>query len=450
MRHLNRLLLALACLSLSSSLLASKPPSPLYDYLALPEPTFAWQKDGQAELDGVVVHDLTMTSQTWQGAPWRHGLHVFVPNADRHPGWAVLIIGGGSGPPSSDPSDAADRRMGASVAAALGTPAALLTRVPNQPLFGELVEDALIAYTFRRYLETGDAHWPLLLPMTKSVIKAMEVVQAFARQELQQEINHFVVTGASKRGWTAWLTAASGDPRVRGIIPMVYDSLNLAAQMPHQLALWGRYSEQIADYTATGLVQRMTTTEGRALTAIVDPYTYRSRLALPKLIVNGSNDPYWATDALSLYWDDLPGPKAVLYLPNCGHDLADWPRVLATCSAFLDTLAEGQRFPAIAWEQQERGDTLLLILRSSPLPQEGRLWIAHSPTHDFRCATWSEAPMRRRGRVFVGEVPKSETGSVALFGEAVYREGDRTFTLSTAPHIYPSPPGPRDASPSPR
>ena len=55
--------------------------------------------------------------------------------------------------------------------------------------------------------------------------------------------------------------------------------------MKNQLASWGKYSEQIHDYTERGLQLLLETDRGRALQQIVDPYHYREDLKQPKLIL---------------------------------------------------------------------------------------------------------------------------------------------------------------------
>src|SRR5262249_10139535 len=112
------------------------------------------------------------------------------------------------------------------LAGKIKAPVAFLYGIPNQPLLGNKKEDALIAETFVRYLKTGDASWPLLFPMAKSLARAMDALQEFARQEWKAEVRSFVVTGGSKRGWTTWLTAVA-DPRVKAIAPLVIDTLNM-------------------------------------------------------------------------------------------------------------------------------------------------------------------------------------------------------------------------------
>ena len=110
---------------------------------------------------------------------------------------------------------------------------AILWQVPNQPLYDDLTEDALISYTLHNYLNDIDLTWPLLFPMTKSAVRAMDVVQHFSKKEIKRKIDHFVVSGASKRGWTTWLTGAN-DSRVKAIAPMVIDVLNMPVNIDYQ------------------------------------------------------------------------------------------------------------------------------------------------------------------------------------------------------------------------
>src|SRR5205807_4298343 len=114
---------------------------------------------------------------------------------------------------------------------------------------------------------------PLLFPMVKSVVRAMDVVQSFSQQEWQVKVQKFVISGASKRGWTTWLTGAI-DPRVKAISPFVIDTLNMRKQNVHQREAFGAYSEEIDDYTGRGLVPMPDTPEANRLWNMVDPYFY--------------------------------------------------------------------------------------------------------------------------------------------------------------------------------
>jgi len=114
---------------------------------------------------------------------------------------------------------------------------------------------------------------------------------------------------------------------VIGIAPMVIVMLNMGPQGPNQLDVWGRYSEQIDDYVNRGLMERAKTSPGSQLWKMVDPYSFRDRLTMPKLLINGTNDRYWTLNALDLYWNELKEPKHLVELPNAGNGLEsnrDW------------------------------------------------------------------------------------------------------------------------------
>jgi PhoPQ-activated pathogenicity-related protein len=273
--------------------------------------------------------------------------------------------------------------------------------------------------------------------MAKSAASAMTAIQEFGKEQYGVEVEQFVVTGGSKRGWTTWLTAVA-DERVAGIAPIVIDTLNLREQMKYQLETWGQYSEQIADYTSKGLVDVMFNRPELPLWQWVDPYTYRSELKLPKLIINGTNDRYWTVDATNLYWGDLVGEKHLRYVPNVGHNLGDGKEgALTTLAVFAQCVAAQEPLPKLQWTHEDVEGKLRLAINSSPAPVSVRLWAAHSDSKDFRNAKWEATELTPSandggGETFIGEIDKPPTGHVALFGEATYRRGDIPYNLSTA------------------
>jgi PhoPQ-activated pathogenicity-related protein len=347
----------------------------------------------------------------------------------------------GDGPRNGDLVDLAV------VTQATGMPVAMLFDVPNQPIEGRR-EDDLIAHTFEEYLAKPDPTLPLLFPMTKSAIRAMDTIEDYSRHSADP-ITEFVVVGASKRGWTTWMVGASGDHRVKAIAPMVIDILNFPAQMRHQLEYWGKYSEQIQDYTRRGLQSQLQTPRGHDLGVIVDPYSYRRNIRVPTLIVKGSNDPYWSVDALDLYWGSLTQPKWLLTVPNTGHTLGDGLMAAEAIGAFAQSVAGRFPMPQVTWNYGTDGGLARLSVKSVDPPFATlTLWVAESDTLDFRpvkyvrASTVDAAVEPGAGAHKLG-IATSEVSyalpddrNVAMFGELHYVIDGKEFSLSTPTRVF--------------
>ncbi len=398
-------------------------------YLARPEPAYRWEKTGEKQQDGVTITDLHLVSQVWHKIKWEHHLQIFRPSKLAYPHFCTMRNMGGDGGPEWE-------QVGTLVAKGSGAIYACVYNNPNQPLYDGRTEDSLIVYTWDRFLQTGDETWPLHFPMCKAVIKAMDAVQAYTKQEGLPLLTDFMVTGESKRGWTTWLAGASQDKRIKAIAPMVIDTLNVAKQMPHQLeAFSGTPSEQVGDYTAANMAHKLQTPRGKRLLEIEDPINYKDILTLPKLLVLGTNDRYWAQDALNLYWDDLKGPKWVSYTPNSGHGLEDRMHVFGTMVAYIDSIASKRPLPKMKWQYSEVTNGVDLFVGSNVTGTSARLYRCFAPTQDFRDSKWTSEPMIEGAGGFKGHFDTPATGFAAIFGEVTYAMNGKTFTLSTQMHI---------------
>lgn len=404
-------------------------------YVSKPDPSYAWRRvDAPPPAGPDAAAELRMVSQTWRGIEWKHRLCIVRPAGVGKNSQAILLIGGGSWHEGRDSAKfrepPRELRYAHALASATNLPVAVVFQVPFQPMFDGLYEDALISRTFSEFLKSGEADWPLVLPMTKVAVRAMDTVQAFARSQWALDVTGFVVAGASKRGWTTWLTGAI-DHRVTGIVPMAFDLLRIYAQLRYQVQTWGHLSERLGDYTKAGLAEQLDTEMGKRLIAIIDPYVHRKRMTAPKLILLGTNDTYWPLDALNLYYDDLEGEKHVLYVPNAGHGLDDFTRVIDTMAAFALRLAGRLTFPSLTWEYQETEAGIMLVLHSDVEPARVSAWVSRAPTRDFRAASWAMQATHRDGCRYVCTLPRPREGCAAIFGEAVYKIDGRPLFLST-------------------
>jgi PhoPQ-activated pathogenicity-related protein len=407
---------------------------PLVEYVGKEDASYRWTEKRKGQLGGTQFVELRLVSQTWRDIPWKHQLFLLKPStATKDATHGLLFIGGGSWRPEYDSPDYEQRIPGeahllAAAAEQLKSPVAILLHVPHQPILDGKHEDAAIAYTFEQFLRTGEKDWPLLLPMVKSAVRGMDATQEYAKENWSMDLKAFTVTGASKRGWTTWLTGAV-DRLAMALAPMVIDVLNMPAQMKHQVATWGDYSEQIGDYTERGLQKHLSSEDGKELTQIVDPYAYRQGLTQPKLLLFGTNDRYWPLDACNLYWDDLPGEKHLLYIPNNGHGIKDYPRIIGALVALHQQTAGGKQLPQLSWKYENGDGKLRLRVSSVEKPSKVQAWVASSPTRDFRNAEWTTREVQVNGEGYSYDLPLPEKGYRAVFGEAVYENGD-------APSLY--------------
>ena len=239
---------------------------------------------------------------------------------------SLLFIAGGSNDRATLPKTDA---MLAAIASGTKTIVTELRMIPNQPLtfFKDGVarkEDDLIAYGWRKFLDGGDDQWLARFPMTKAAVRAMDTVQAYAQSPEggRRAITKFVVSGGSKRGWTTWTTAAV-DSRVVAIMPAVIDVLNLRPSMIHHYRAYGFWAPAVGDYVTHGIMDRMDDPRFDKLLALVEPYSYRDRLTIPKFIINASGDQFFLPDSWQFYFDDLKGEKYLRYVPNADHSLKD-------------------------------------------------------------------------------------------------------------------------------
>jgi PhoPQ-activated pathogenicity-related protein len=277
--------------------------------------------------------------------------------------------------------------------------------------------------------------------MVKSAVRAMDAVTELLGSDKggKTAINKFVVAGGSKRGWTTWLTGAV-DKRVAAIIPIVIDVINVIPCKVNHFSAYGFWAPAVGDYTRHGVHDRMETPQYKEILKIVDPYSYRDRMTMPKFIVNSSGDQYFPPDSSKFYYDGLPGVKYLRYVPNTNHSLQN-SDASESILAFYQAILKGSELPKYSWKVQPDGS---LRVQTETKPIEVNLWQATNPkARDFRLLSIgpgyrkSTLTTTREG-VYVAKVDKPAQGWTAFFVELVFPSGEKVpYKFSTQVSIVP-------------
>ena len=419
----------------------------LDEYVSRPDPHYSWKVAGTHEGEGYRAFVLEMISQKWLTEAevnqpiWKHWVTIIQPEKVQHEIGLVFISGGSNERPAPQ---GADQNL-VKVALASGSVVTELRMVPNQPLVfkGEergRFEDSLIAYTWDKYLRTGDERWPARLPMTKSAVRAMDTVTAFCASEQggERKIDRFVVAGASKRGWTTWSTAAV-DKRVVAIVPIVIDMLNITPSFKHHWNAYGFWAPAVDDYVEMGIMNWMETPEFQALMKIEEPFEYRDRLTMPKFIINSAGDQFFLPDSAQFYFDQLLGQKYLRYVPNSDHSLKNTDAV-ASLLAFYGAILNREQLPQFSWSVPQKG---YIRVEAKTPPAEVKLWQATNPeSRDFRLdvlgpAYKSTILKESEPGLYLAQVEKPEKGWTAYFVELTFKNEPAPYKFTTELYVVP-------------
>lgn len=442
----------LLLLTLSAALFA-QPQTALDRYVKAPDSHFKYALNKTTPGNGYTAFVLDMTSQQYLTSAevdqpvWTHNVTIVRPEKVTS-GTALLFVAGGSIPPKP-PNTISPVYI--DIAKTTGAVVAEIRQIPNEPLVfaGETrkrSEDGIIAYTWRKFMETGDDKWPLRLPMTKAVVRAMDSVTGFMASEAggQVTVDKFVVAGGSKRGWTTWTTAAV-DKRVVAIMPAVIDVLNIEPSFIHHYRAYGYYAPAVADYISEGVMDWAGSKQYRDLMKIEEPYEYRDRYTMPKFLINSTGDQFFLPDSSQFYWKDLKGEKYLRYVPNTDHGVDRRSDAVVSMGAFFSSIVRGSKRPEFAWQFLPDGG---IEVRTKDQPKAVKLWQANNPeARDFRLekigpAYKSTDLQDAGGGVYRCAAPPTEKGFTAYFIELTFASGSKydfkfTSGVRVTPDKYP-------------
>jgi len=414
---------------------------PIDDYVWREDGAYNWveltqyYKEGRSEYFGgegfrFSGYLLNVTSQRWltdadfsesseMKSLWWHYLVVVVPHDVQYTRNATMWITGGSNykaqwslnsPPTLEDEDVF---LTMTLAISTHTVAGALFNIPSEhikfatdPIQKSRGEDAIIAFTWDHFLKYPDQpDWLVRFPMVKGALKSMDAMTDFAAKKFPEQnlqLDYYTVSGASKRGWTTWLCGAVDPNRVKVIIPVVLDAINFQKVEHHQWQSYGGWTFALQDYLDMDIMSRLDDPNMLLLSQNEDPYFFRDRLTMPKLVINAVLDEFQQPDDTRYWWNDMPEPKHFLMIPNAEHSMASGIlEVVPAISQYVQHHLKGEVVPEFKWTINNSTGEIVATLNEHGVVHEARVFYAYSCGFNH----WDNDKMRRDFRVAMMDNP---------------------------------------------
>ena len=374
---------------------------------------------------------------------WWHYVDIIIPKQTTSSTGIMFIDGG-------EKSDDYFRLDAQSVGNSIKTESVIVnvSNIPFQPLNflsseqGSFEEDDLIAFAWNKFLKQGakqkDVEWLPRFPMTRAIVRAMDLAQEIV---LQNDIivKDFVVSGASKRGWTAWTTAAV-DSRVKAVVPMVIDMLNLVPSFENHYRSYGEFSPAIQEYVNYNIQDWLGTEEFKVLMSYIEPFSFIDKFTMPKYIINAGSDEFFSTDSWRFYYDKLPGEKIIRYVPNKNHSL-DGRYLTEDLVSYFYRVINDIEIPSLSWNLS---DNKLIAELDYDGEYDVSVWTAKNDNgRDFRL--WEEGELWEE--TSIGKLANNKYELNVNYNFKGYKatmieftidpESEFPLIISTGPFVFP-------------
>ena len=374
---------------------------------------------------------------------WWHYVDIIIPKQTTSSTGIMFIDGG-------EKSEDYFRLDAQSIRNAIKTEAVIvnISNIPFQPLNflsseqDSFEEDDLIAFAWNKFLKQGakqkDVEWLPRFPMTRAIVRAMDLAQEIVLQN-DVVIKDFVVSGASKRGWTAWTTAAV-DSRVKAVVPMVIDMLNLVPSFENHYRSYGEFSPAVQEYVNYNIQDWLGTEEFKVLMSYIEPFSFIDKFTMPKYIINAGSDEFFSTDSWRFYYDKLPGEKIIRYVPNKNHSL-DGRYLTEDLVSYFYRVINDIEIPSLSWNLS---DNKLIAELDYDGDYDVSVWTAKNDNgRDFRLweegELWEETSIGKlANNKYELNVNSNFKGYKATMIEfTIDPESEFPLIISTGPFVFP-------------